>query len=221
MNTYPRRGLLGLSRTIAGSGNAGSRRPGLGLPVASIPKPALQPRGLGLSVASIPKPALQPRGLGLPVASIPKPALQPRGLGLPVASIPKPALQPRGLGLPVASIPKPALQLRGLGLSVASIPKPALQPRGLFGLGRILADVAERDRRKLVAWNRAALVPGRDRNELRRDDYGLYIRFSDYGDRDSEFGWEIDHIVPLARGGLDIDRNLRALHWHVNASRGI
>ena len=111
--------------------------------------------------------------------------------------------------------------LRGLGRFARAVEQAAPQPHNVFGLGGELADFARRDRRKLVAWNHAALIPGRDGNEWRMDDYGCRIRFSDYGDRESDFGWEIDHIVPLARGGLDIDSNLRALYWAVNASRGL
>ena len=100
--------------------------------------------------------------------------------------------------------------------------KPASPLPGLLGgLRHATANLAKRDRQKLVAWNRANSIAGSDVRAWRRDDYGNDIRYADYGDRDSEFGWEIDHVKPLARGGLDIDSNLRALHWRVNASRGV
>ena len=35
------------------------------------------------------------------------------------------------------------------------------------------------------------------------DDYGNEIRRACYGDRTSPWGWEIDHITPVALGGTD------------------
>ena len=72
---------------------------------------------------------------------------------------------------------------------------PSLWPVGSWGL---LAEASERARRKCVAWNRARPVPGRDARTWRLDDYGRPIRFDDYGDRGSVYGWEVDHIIPLA-----------------------
>jgi len=36
----------------------------------------------------------------------------------------------------------------------------------------------------------------------------------------SPYGWEIDHIFPVSRGGLDVFPNVRALHWRNNVRRG-
>jgi len=58
-----------------------------------------------------------------------------------------------------------------------------------------------------------------DRHGFRRDDAGATIKFSAYGDRSSEFGWEIDHIVQRQHGGSEILANLRPLHWRTNAAR--
>lgn len=41
----------------------------------------------------------------------------------------------------------------------------------------------------------------------------------EYG-QESQFGWEIDHIVPVSSGGTDELENLQALHWENNASKG-
>lgn len=46
------------------------------------------------------------------------------------------------------------------------------------------------------------------------------IRFEDYG-RYSATGWQIDHVVPKARGGSDHPRNLEPAHSLCNAYKGI
>ncbi|KAB2921718.1 MAG: HNH endonuclease [Bacteroidetes bacterium] len=38
--------------------------------------------------------------------------------------------------------------------------------------------------------------------------------------QESQFGWEIDHIVPVSCGGTDEPSNLQALHWENNAAKG-
>ena len=72
---------------------------------------------------------------------------------------------------------------------------------------------------KDLVWNKGGVVPGFDPSIWRRDDFGNMIRFTDYG-RHSDFGWEIDHIVPKSRGGSDLLSNLRPLFWRANASHG-
>lgn len=77
-------------------------------------------------------------------------------------------------------------------------------------------------------WNRASEVEGRDRDVWRRDPCGALIRHEDYGNRSSDFGWEIDHVVSkayLLKAGaseeeIDNPENLRAMHWANNDSKG-
>ena len=76
------------------------------------------------------------------------------------------------------------------------------------------------EQQKRAAWSKAHVVIGRDPALVRKDDFGWFIRWSDYGNRDSEWGWEIDHQRPTILGGTDSLANLRALHWHNNASLG-
>jgi 5-methylcytosine-specific restriction endonuclease McrA len=74
--------------------------------------------------------------------------------------------------------------------------------------------------KKLTAWNNAHIILGADPALIRRDDFGWIIHWIEYGNRDSEFGWEVDHRMPTALGGADISSNLRALNWRNNASLG-
>jgi 5-methylcytosine-specific restriction endonuclease McrA len=62
--------------------------------------------------------------------------------------------------------------------------------------------------------------PDLDPNEWRRDDFGWIIRYSEYGDRNAAYGWEIDHIHPTAFGGHDHISNLRPLHCQCNSGLG-
>lgn len=68
-------------------------------------------------------------------------------------------------------------------------------------------------------WEKAFIVPGYDPQVWRKDKCGAWIKRSHYGNRRSQYGWEIDHITPVAKGGDDSLANLRPLQWENNASR--
>lgn len=65
-------------------------------------------------------------------------------------------------------------------------------------------------------WQKGTPIQGNDPNVFRQDACGAWIKYSDYGNRSSKFGWEVDHVSP---GGPDILSNLRPLHWRNNVEK--
>ena len=66
-------------------------------------------------------------------------------------------------------------------------------------------------------WEKGNTVQGFNSDQWRKDDCTAWIYRKRYGKRNSDYGWEVDHI--------DSDRdnnsvaNLRPLQWDNNASR--
>jgi HNH endonuclease len=67
-----------------------------------------------------------------------------------------------------------------------------------------------------AVWQKAKQepIPG-----FRKDSCGASIQRSKYG-KTQRFGWEIDHIKPVSKGGTDELANLQPLLWENNRAKG-
>lgn len=70
-----------------------------------------------------------------------------------------------------------------------------------------------------AVWQKGAIVAGNDSNRWRKDICGAWIGYGYYGNRNSQYGWEIDHIKAESNYGSDDLNNLRPLHWLNNARK--
>lgn len=86
-------------------------------------------------------------------------------------------------------------------------------------LAALLAGTSQAQRR-LAVWNKGTIIPNFDAAIWRWDAFGHVIHYADYGDRNSAYGWEIDHIHAVALGDSDDISNLRPLHCSNNATLG-
>lgn len=72
---------------------------------------------------------------------------------------------------------------------------------------------------KIAVWNNSRVIPNHPSNIYRWDKCDSVIKWSEHGNRDSEHGWEIDHINPVSNGGEDNIENLQPLNWKNNKDK--
>ena len=67
-------------------------------------------------------------------------------------------------------------------------------------------------------WEKGQAVENYDSSQHRKDQCGAWITRDKHGNRNSKYGWEIDHITPESQGGSDSLYNLRPLQWENNVA---
>lgn len=70
----------------------------------------------------------------------------------------------------------------------------------------------------LKVWQKAVIDEYNVPNDYRKDECGAWIERAQYGNHDSAYGWEIDHIN-LESDDMDNLSNLRPLHWKNNGRK--
>lgn len=69
-------------------------------------------------------------------------------------------------------------------------------------------------------WQKGEVIQGVDPSIWRKDFAGAWINRACYGQPETKYGWEIDHLRPESQGGTDDLVNLYPLQWENNRTKG-
>lgn len=72
---------------------------------------------------------------------------------------------------------------------------------------------------KLAVWQKARVVEGFNPDMFRKDACGAWMSWDKYGIKDNLYGWEIDHICPVAK--LEQLGYSEELIWHIDNLRAV
>ncbi len=72
----------------------------------------------------------------------------------------------------------------------------------------------------VAVWRKGRAIAGYDPAVWRHDSCGRVMKYGQYGNRQSEHGWEVDHVMPVSLGGSDDPSNLQPLNWKSNVAKG-
>lgn len=67
-------------------------------------------------------------------------------------------------------------------------------------------------------WEKGQIVENFDSSKYRKDCCGAWMQRDKYGTEEL-YGWEIDHVYPVSKGGTDDLINLRPMQWENNRSK--